>query len=378
MGTPKGENSALSGVSVALTRVSKEEEQMNEPWSVPGKYEISKYNFADEVVADYDFPEKVPISDGTFQKMDRTPGARIYSVEEKLEIAAMLDELGVATVNTNPNDYLTHPMVHPARNKAITDGIRAIAKKGFKLKVSASSRFPVVDGSYKDQIDRVIDLGIDIFIVHPPAKRQWDLFLPDWPWDRMRGQCIEAIEYAKTRGVEVGVSTPDVVRLDFDQIVYILNLWIDNGADSLHLADTLSTLSPQGTRYLFKAIGKELHRKVPLLYHVHNDYGMAVAQVIAAVAAGAWPEASINGFGDRGFVNLDELVLSLEVLYRVNTGIKMEKLTEASQLVERIQGIKNGPQKPVVGEAMHVPSLRTTISGCSRAGPLITTPSSLN
>ena len=342
---------------------------MNERWNVPGKYLVSPFNYVDEVVSDYEFPEKVAIWDCTIMKMDRTPGNRIYSVEEKLEIAAMLDDMGVAGLILNPHDFVGDPMDHPARNKAITDGIRAIANKGFGYKLAGVSRFPVFDGAYKEQMDRVIDLGIDLIYVHVPPQWRWPAFLPDWPWERIQDQATQALDYLKSQRVEVGVSSPDIVRVDPEEAVQILNYFINQGAESLHTSDTYGNLSPQGTRYLFKTLGKLLVRKVPLVYHCHNDFGMATAQVIAAIAAGASPETCVNGIGDRAFANMDEVVLSLELLYGANTGIKMEKLTEISQLVERITGIRNQPHKPVVGEAMYVPLFESDYIGAFRGDP---------
>jgi isopropylmalate/homocitrate/citramalate synthase len=94
-----------------------------------------------------------------------------------------------------------------------------------------------------------------------------------------------------------------------------------------------------------------------LLYHAHNSFGLATATALAATSAGAWPETTVNGFGDRGFASFEELVLSLEMLYGVDTGIKMERITELCRTVERITRLKNHPFKPIVGESVWQPHL---------------------
>ena len=330
---------------------------MEERWNVPGKYFVSPLNFADEVLADYEFPKTIDMWDCTILKLDITPGARIYSVEEKVEIAAMLDDIGIAGMLLNTTSFGGAPpdMDHPVRHKAVLDGIRGIAAKGLKLKLCGFCRFPVMDGSYKERIDRTIDLGINLVYLNVPPQWRWPFYLPDWPWEKIQEQGTLALEYVKSQGVEVGISCPDIVRMEPEEAVKLWNYWADRGADALHSSDSYGNLSPQGTRYLFKTLSKGLKRKVPLVYHVHNDFGMATAQTVAAAAAGASPQASVNGIGDRTFASLDEVVLSLELLYGAQTGIKLDKLTEISQLVERITGIKNHANKPVAGEANYVP-----------------------
>ena len=94
---------------------------------------------------------------------------------------------------------------------------------------------------------------------------------------------------------------------------------------------------------------------MPIWYHVHDVFGMATAQAIAAASAGAVPEVSVNGVADHGFPCLEALVVSLELLYGVSTGIDMTKLPELSRAVERITGIPNSPNKAVTGDLISTP-----------------------
>lgn len=114
-------------------------------------------------------------------------------------------------------------------------------------------------------------------------------------------------------------------------------------------------MSPQGTRYFYKKLRQGLNKQVPIVHHVHDDFGMATAQCIAAVTAGCWPNVAINGIGERTFADLAQVVLSLEVLYGVNTGIRLDMLAEGAKLVERITGVRLQPHRPVVGETVFVP-----------------------
>ena len=100
---------------------------------------------------------------------------------------------------------------------------------------------------------------------------------------------------------------------------------------------------------------------------------MATANCIAATAAGGWPDVATNGLGERAFAKFEEVFLALELLYGVDTGIKLEKLTELSRMVERMSGVKNQPHKPVVGETMYVPLFEEEYIDLLKGGPYVST-----
>lgn len=340
-----------------------------EPWKVSGKYHVSPYNFAPEILDDYEFPDKLPIVDSTIRKMDNTPGSLIpYSIEDKLEIARMLDDLGVSQVKVNPMHFYGTP-----RNTAIRQGIKAIAKKGFKFKLTGIMNWNSwINGDFKAYADPVIDLGVRTLEVEAAGSENFrQMYLPEWSWEQICDETSQAMEYLRRRGIETGIGMGDIVRGNLDHNIRMMNLWIDNGAERFSIADSFGCLSPQGVRQFIKKLRSGMKRKVPTIYHVHNDFGMATAQAIAAMAAGSWADVSVNGIGERAFVNLDEVIISLELLYGVDTGIKLEKLTEISSLVEQITGIRNQPHKPVVGETMYVPLFAEEYASLLRGQPYV-------
>lgn len=340
-------------------------------WNVPGKYDVSPYNYAQEVLADYDFPEKMPILDATIRKIENTPGSLLpCSVEDKLEIAALLDEMGVAEMGCNPMHFYG-----TERNDSIVEGVKAIAKKGFKFKITGVVNWVSwVDGSFPGHADRILDMGVDTIDVEGIGSENFHrMYLPDWSWDQIASELGKGLEYVKSKGASTGVAMGDIVRGDLDHMVKLMNYWIDHGCDRLFFADSFGALSPQGTRYLIKKIKSGLKQQVPIVYHPHDDTGMATASAIAAAAAGAWPEASVNGIGERAYLKMEEYVLALELLYGVNTGIKLDKITELCSLVERITGIKNQPHKPVVGETMYVPLFEDEYLDLLKGGPYVST-----
>jgi isopropylmalate/homocitrate/citramalate synthase len=340
---------------------------------VPGKYEVSPYNFADEVVSQYDFPEKLPICDATIRKIDNTPGSLLpTSVEDKLEICALLDDMGVAEVGCNPMHFHGTP-----RHDAICDGIRAIAKGGFKFKLTGVvnwNSWTHGHALFREHADRIIDMGLDVLDVEGMGSEFFhETYLGDWGWEELVENVAKAVDYVRSKGVQTGVAPSDIGRGNLDQMIPRMNTWIDAGATRFMLADSFGSLSPPGTQYMIRTLRKGINDKAQILYHPHDDFGLATAMALAAASAGAWPEASTNGIGERAYLKLEEYVLSLELLYGVDTGIKLEKLTELCNLVERVTGIKNPPHKPVVGQTMYVPLFEDEYTHMLKGGSYIST-----
>ncbi|MEM4352313.1 MAG: hypothetical protein QXV68_01705, partial [Candidatus Caldarchaeum sp.] len=134
-------------------------------------------------------------------------------------------------------------------------------------------------------------------------------------------------------------------------------------ADAVAVVDTMGCASPEGFRSLVREVVKTVN--VPVEVHCHNDFGLGPAVSIAGLSAGASVvHVSVNGIGERaGNASLEEVALSLELLYGRKLGLKYEMLVEVSRLVERLTGFKMAANKPIVGERVF-----TRESGISVAG----------
>ena len=289
--------------------------------------------------------------------MGHLSGSRIFSVDEYLEVAELLDAMGVQYLGTVPTHYYGTP-----RQQGHLEGIEAIAKRGFKFKIEGQALYLKPDPDwYLDWIDRMIDIGVNIVVVMYPlasAKVQRTGVpgrLYKWGPEKVYEECSRALDHIKRRGAQPAVAISDGIRPPLEETIPLLNGLIDAGAEQVILTDGFGILSPQGTRYFYKKLRQGLNKQVPIVHHVHDDFGMATAQCIAAVTAGCWPNVAINGIGERTFADLAQVVLSLEVLYGVNTGIRLDMLAEGAKLVERITGVRLQPHRPVVGETVFVP-----------------------
>ncbi|OYV15002.1 MAG: D-citramalate synthase, partial [Methanosaeta sp. NSM2] len=156
-------------------------------------------------------------------------------------------------------------------------------------------------------------------------------------------------EYAKDHGLVVELSGEDASRADQDYLARLYRAGIEAGADRLAFCDTVGVLVPEVTGQIFSRLGK---LGVPISIHCHNDFGMATANTVAALRSGAaQAHVTVNGIGERaGNASLEEVVMSLESLYKIDTGIKCQDIYQLSRLVSRLTGLPMAPNKAIVGE----------------------------
>jgi isopropylmalate/homocitrate/citramalate synthase len=159
----------------------------------------------------------------------------------------------------------------------------------------------------------------------------------------------QAISTAKKMGFNITFGPFDTTRTDLDYLKKLLKVGVEAGANRVRVYDTLGILNPPATRFWIQELKKAVN--VPIQYHCHDDFGCAVANTCAAVEGGAEiVDLVVNGLGDRaGNCAMEETVMALECLYRINTGFKLEKLMDLSRLVEGITKIALPKNKPIVG-----------------------------
>ncbi|HTX43405.1 MAG TPA: 2-isopropylmalate synthase, partial [Methanocella sp.] len=160
---------------------------------------------------------------------------------------------------------------------------------------------------------------------------------------------VEAVGYIKKHGLPCLFSAMDATRTDMDYLIEISKAAEDAGADILNLPDTVGVASPVTMKRLTAEVYEKV--KIPIAVHCHNDFGLAVANSLAAVEAGAQQvQVTMNSLGERaGNADLAQTVMSLHSIYNARTSVKTEYLVEAARVVERFSGIPISPTQPVVG-----------------------------
>jgi D-citramalate synthase len=166
--------------------------------------------------------------------------------------------------------------------------------------------------------------------------------------ETVKQMAVDTTEYAKDHGLIVELSGEDASRADLDFLRSLYSAGIDAGADRLVFCDTVGLLVPEKAYEIFSDLST-LDR--PLAVHCHNDFGLAAANTLSALRAGASEaHVTINGIGERsGNTSLEEVVMGLETLYSYQTRIKCKEIYTTSRLVSRLTGLLVAPNKAIVG-----------------------------
>ncbi len=274
------------------------------------------------------------ILDTTLRDGEQTPGVSL-SVEQKVMIAQALDKLGVDIIEAGT----------AIASQGDFNAIREISNLGLKAEICSFARIK------KEDIDAAADAGAkSIFMVAPSSDIHIKAKFPGKDREYVIERSVEAVEYAKERGLVVEFGGEDASRGDLEYIIKLFKAAEDAGADRLTYADTVGVLSPERTEEVIKRLKSEF--KTPIAIHCHDDFGLATANTIYAVKNGADEfHGTINGIGERaGNAAIEEVVIALEYLYGIKTGIKKEMLYSTSKLVEKLTRITIPPNKPIVGE----------------------------
>jgi len=280
------------------------------------------------------FADKIRFFDTTLRDGEQTPGISL-TPEKKLIIAKQLDQLGVDTIEAG----------FAAASEGEMESIKLIAQEGLKAEVCSFAR------GVKEDIDAVLKSGADsVFLVIPSSDMHIRHKLKKTR-EYMLQLTEECVQYSKDHGLLVELGPEDATRSDMSFLKKMIATSVSVGADRVTPCDTVSALTPEKTYEFFSEL-KKTFPNVSFGAHCHDDFGLAVANSIAALRAGAEEvHVTVNGLGERaGNAALEEVVVSLKLLYDVKTAIKTERLYDTSLLVSRVTGIPVQPNKAIVGE----------------------------
>jgi isopropylmalate/homocitrate/citramalate synthase len=291
----------------------------------------SPYNFANFKAPSLD---EYIVHDSTLREGEQTPGV-IFSIEDKLKIAKKLDEVGIQQIEAG----------FPAASEKQRKCIESLVDMNLDAQLSAFAR------AKNEDIDVVADVGADGIVVSlsiSPYHRKYKFH--DMSKEAYLEKLADMISYAESYGLFVIYSAEDTTRendLNFLKKAY--KTAEEAGADRARVVDTLGCASPNGMAFLVKEIGSVVD--IPIEVHCHNDLGLALANSLASVEAGASTvSTTVNGIGERaGITVTEEIIPALHILFGASP-FEMTQLTSLSKLVEEISGVKMPPHKPLTGE----------------------------
>jgi 2-isopropylmalate synthase len=285
----------------------------------------------------------IKIFDTTLRDGEQSPGCSM-NLQEKLEIAKQLEKLKVDVIEAG------FPIASPGDLEAVI----AISKEIKDSAVCGLARaLPKdIDAAYEG-IKNAVAPRIHTFIATSPVHMQYKLRMTP---EQVIENAATMVAYAKKYVSDVEFSAEDACRSEPEFLVKVIQAAIDSGATVINIPDTVGYITPTEIYDLITYIKNNTRgiEKVELSVHCHNDLGMAVANSLSAVRAGATQvECTINGIGERaGNASLEEVVMAIATrgtFLNAKTGINTQQIYKASRLLSSITGIQMPPNKAIVG-----------------------------
>ena len=278
---------------------------------------------------------KVRIFDTTLRDGEQTIGVSL-SPDQKLAIAKKLDELGVDAIEAG------FPVISDGEFKAV----KMITAEGLSCEIAGLTR------TIKNDIDVAVDAGLNYihtFIATSDIHLEYKLKMTR---EQVLEKAIEAVEYGKSRGLQVEFSAEDATRTDREFLKKVFSDVAKAGADRVNIPDTVGYSTPEYMATLTR--DTVAATKLPVSVHCHNDFGLAVANSLAGIQAGAsCAHVTINGIGERaGNASLEEFSMALKCLsfeQKYETNIKSELIYDTSRFISKTVGIIVQPNKAIVG-----------------------------
>jgi isopropylmalate/homocitrate/citramalate synthase len=309
---------------------------MNKPW-LSDKWFTSPWNFADDVRERINFADNIKIHDITLRDGEQQAGI-IFNKEDKIEIAEKLAEAGVHRIEAGM----------PAVSKQDEEAIRELVKRDLgDTEVFAFSR------CMKEDVKRAVDCGVSGIVVEIPSSEHIIKYAYQWPLEKAIDLSIEATQYAKENGLYTVFFPIDASRAEMEWFLDLIQRVATEGhMDALALVDTFGGLNPHSVPYLVRKVRERV--KTPLEAHFHDDFGMAAANTVIALASGVEvAHTTITGIGERaGNAPYEDIVTALKTMYNKDIGIDLSRLYAISKMMQKKAKLTVRSNRPIIGDTV--------------------------
>jgi len=286
----------------------------------------------------------IKIFDTTLRDGEQAPGCSM-TLSEKLRVAKALSELNVDIIEAG----------FPAASPGDFESVKTIAERNFGPVICGLARCNAADiQKVYDAVKYADKHRIHVFVATSAIHREHKLKMAK---EEIIKSAVGAIKLARELVDDVEFSPEDASRTELSYLAEVVSAAIEAGATTVNIPDTVGYTVPAEFDQLFRYLKEHVARidEITLSVHCHNDLGMAVANSLAAVSAGARQiECTINGIGERaGNCSLEEAVMAIKTraeFFNVATGIDTTRLYPTSRLVSNITGMHPPRNKAIVGE----------------------------
>jgi len=277
--------------------------------------------------------DQVVINDTTLRDGEQAAGVA-FNLQEKIAIAKFLDAIGVQELEIGV----------AAMGKTEQQAIATIVNLGLQAHLLGWNRAVIADiqASIACGLKRV-HISIPVSTIQISAKFQGK-------WQLVFQKLKDSLSFALDQGLFVSVGGEDSSRADEQFLLDVVSSAQEWGASRFRFCDTVGILDPFTTYDKVKKLVSSL--SIPIEMHTHNDFGLATANALAGINAGALSvNTTVNGLGERaGNAALEEIVMALKHIYKIDLSIDTRRLLEISQLVATASGYSVPPWKAIVGE----------------------------
>ena len=285
-------------------------------------------------------PERIFIWDETFREGIKAPTVYLTYVEQ-VKLAKLMDEAGVTMINVG----------FPALSEEEKRNVSRIVNESFTQTKLTASAEPT-----KNSIDACLECGIKEVTLEAPINGLNLQYRYKITKEQALQRITESVTYIKKHGANVNFILMDGTRTPLEDIIQVFQQAAGAGAIRLGIADSVGFIRPLSMRYLIShvrdGLPDSIRKKIPISIHCHNDFGLATANTLAAVEEGiSYVHTCIAGFGERaGIAPFEEVVTCAELLYNIDTGIDMGKISRVSQSAEKAFALPIQFHKPIIGE----------------------------
>ncbi|MFC6766330.1 LeuA family protein [Natrinema soli] len=276
--------------------------------------------------------ESARVFDTTLRDGEQSPGTS-FSYDDKRQIASILDEMGTHVIEAG----------FPVNSDAEFEAVRDIASATSSTTCGLAR---VVDGD----IEAALDSGVEM--VHTFVSTS-DVQIEDSMHatrEEVVQRAVDSVERIKEAGATCMFSPMDATRTDEEYLLEVIEAVSDAGTDWINIPDTCGVATPTRFRAMIETVCAHTDARVDV--HTHDDFGLASANALAGIEAGAaQAQVSVNSIGERaGNAAYEEYVMAVESLYQCDTGIDTTRITELSEIVEEKSGMATPGNKPIVGD----------------------------
>ena len=287
--------------------------------------------------------KRIKIFDTTLRDGEQSPGCSM-NLSEKIEMAKQLDKLGVDIIEAG--FAIASPMDHKS--------VRAIASAVTNCTVASLARCTKgdIDAAW-DAVKEANHPRIHVFLATSNIHMEYKLKMTR---EEVLQRITDMVGYARSKCADIEFSAEDASRSEWDFLAQCYSNAVAAGATTLNVPDTVGYSTPQEMADLITYLRANVTgiENVDISVHCHDDLGMAVANSLACIKAGATQvECTVNGIGERaGNASLEEIVMALHTrrdFYDAETGINTKQIYRSSKLLSNITGVPIPPSKAVVG-----------------------------